>query len=74
MEVSIGGHADARVDQVRVDEAGKPADVDMKAEDEADDEDIVLTDVDGKTDEQADEKADASGENVGPDGADTSAV
>jgi hypothetical protein len=74
MEVSIGGHADAQVDQVRVDEAGKPADVDMKAEDEADDEDIVLTDVDGKTDEQADEKADASGENVGPDAADTSAV
>jgi hypothetical protein len=75
MEVSIGGHADARSDEVHpFVEARKPADVEMKAEGEAGDEDIVLTDVDGKTDEQADEKADASGENVGPDAVDTSAV
>jgi PPP4R2 len=75
MEVSIGGHADARLDEVRpLVEAGKLSDVEMKTEGEAGDEDIVLTDVDGKTDEQADEKADASGENVGPDAADTSGV
>jgi hypothetical protein len=77
LEVSIGGHADTRADQAnvaRVDEAGKPADVEMKAEDEAGDEDIVLTDIDGKTDGQADNKTDSSGENVGPDTADKSAV
>jgi hypothetical protein len=74
MEVSIGGHADARVDQARLDEEGKPADVEMRAEEDADDEDIVLTDVDGKTDGPADKKADASGENVGPDAAETSAA
>jgi hypothetical protein len=72
MEVSIGGHADARVDQPRLVEGAKPTDVEMKAEDEAEDEDIVLTDVDGKTDEQADKVADANGENMGPDAADAS--
>jgi hypothetical protein len=74
MEVSIGGHADARVDQAQlehVEGAENAADVEMKAEDEGGDEDIVLTDVDGKTDEQANEKADASGANVGPDVADS---
>jgi hypothetical protein len=77
LEVSIGGYADIRADQAHLEgigEAGKPADVEMKAEDEAGDEDIVLTDVDGKTDEQADKETDASGESVGPDAADTSAV
>ena len=75
MEVSIGGHADSRLDEMHpLVEAGKPADVEMKVEGEPGDEDIILTDVDGKTDDQADDKADASGENVGPDAADTSAV
>jgi len=55
-------------------EAGMPSDVEMKAEGETGDEDIVLTDVDGKTDEQVDEKTDASGENDGLDVADTSGV
>jgi hypothetical protein len=75
MEVSIGGHADSQLDEMHpLVEAGKSADVEMKVEGEPGDEDIILTDVDGKTDEQADERADASGENVGPDTADISAV
>ena len=77
IEVSIGAHADEQVGEARaepVDEAGKLPDVEMKGEDEVGDEDIVLTDVDGKTDEQADEEADASGENDGPDAADSGVV
>ena len=77
MEVSIAGNADARMDEPQVEhveQAGKPADVEMEAEDEAGDEDIVLTDVDGKTYEQIAEKAGATGEIVGPDTADTSTI
>ena len=53
--------------------AAKPVES-APAEQPGDDEDIVLTDVDGKTEEQAEEKADATGENVGPDAAETSAA
>ena len=77
MEVSIAGHADVRADEGQAErgqEAGKPADVEMRTEGDTGDEDIVLTDVDGKTDEQANEKADASGEHVESDASDTSTV
>ena len=77
MEVSIGGNADARMGEPlaeHVEQTGKPADVEMEAEDEAGDEDIVLTDVDGKTDRQATERAGATSENIGPDPADTSTI
>ena len=77
MQVSIAGNVDAQVDEPRaelVDEDKKAGDVEMKAGDVAGDEDIVLTDVDGKTDEQAAEKAGASGENAGPDAVDTATI
>ncbi len=83
MEVSIGGGEGMHVQRAEevqvehVEDVPRPDEDKMEAEQEAEaqsNQDIVLTDVDGKAEEQADEKADASGENVGPDAADASTV
>lgn len=81
VEVSIAGLVDTphsdEAEVEHVEEVSGPTVEMTEANSQADgqaDGDIVLTDVDGRTEEQADEKADASGVNIGSDAADTSAV
>ncbi len=68
--------ADADADAMLLDQSEgrrKSPPADAKEPDEQDG-DIVLVDADGKTDDERDSKADASGENVGPDAVDSSTV
>lgn len=84
VELQIGKEPSARADQAMREETkpgNEPAATDEVEDDEPKqggarpsngDGDIVLTDADGKTDEESEVKADTSGENVGPDGPDSS--
>ena len=78
VEMHIGGGSpEVRVDKMqveRVEEASKARAGQGRSDAAGGDEDIVLTDADGKTEEQVEEKADASGANVGPDASDTAVV
>ncbi|KAI1620379.1 hypothetical protein EDD37DRAFT_177300 [Exophiala viscosa] len=68
--------AAAGVDAMQVDESARSdgkQEIGQQSKEEHDG-DIVLVDADGKTEDDAASKADASGENIGPDAADTSTV
>lgn len=72
---SEGTAADA--DAMQVDESGvsdKKQEQNGQQATEVRDGDVVLVDADGKTEDEAASKADATGENIGPDAVDTSTV